>query len=207
VTASADRPGRRPRASRRPPVPTPDDPLRVLDGELGGSGLPGAAALKRAGPRLGLRTVRDLLFHLPRRYDDLRELRDLGDLIWVEEGTPVSARVIVREVRVEPSFRRRVQRTVATLADPTGTIEATWFGRRFIERRLRVGQPIIVSGKLKRFGRRLTLDNPEFQPDDGSALLHAGRIVPIYRLTAGLTANRIRLAVRAALDLVGGDYP
>ena len=36
---------------------------------------------------------------------------------------------------------------------------------------------MVVSGKVKRFGRRITFDNPEFQPDDGSALLHAGRIV------------------------------
>jgi ATP-dependent DNA helicase RecG len=191
----------------RVPAGLPTDPLAALDVELGASGLPGSSVLRRAGPRLGIRTVRDLLFHLPRRYDDLRELRQLGDLVWLEEGTPVSARVSVREVRVEPSFRRRIQRTTAILEDPTGTIDATWFGRRFIERRLRVGQPIVVSGKLKRFGRRLTLDNPEFQPDDGSALLHAGRIVPVYRLTAGLTANRLRVAVRAALDRVGHAYP
>jgi ATP-dependent DNA helicase RecG len=183
------------------------DPFDELDDDLGTSGLPGASVLKRAGPRIGLRTVRDLLFHLPRRYDDLRELRRLGDLVWVPEGTPISARVTVRDVRVEPTFRRRVQRTTAILEDDSGTIDATWFGRRFIERRLHVGQPIVVSGKLKHFGRKLTLDNPEFQPDDGSALLHAGRIVPIYRLTAGLTANRLRISVRAALDRVGAGYP
>jgi len=54
---------------------------------------------------------------------------------------------------------------------------------------------------------RITLDNPDFQPDDGSALLHAGRIVPIYRLTAGLTAARLRVAVRGALDRAGLAYP
>ena len=63
-------------------------------------------------------------------------MRQLGELVWVEEGTVVSARVRVADVRVEASFRRRVQRTIAILEDSTGTIEATWFGRRFIERRL-----------------------------------------------------------------------
>ena len=193
------------RAPTRPPPPT--DPVALLDVDIGASGLPGATVLRRAGPRLGIATVRDLLFHLPRRYEDLRELRSLGDLVWAEEGSPVSARVVVREIRVEPTFRRRVQRTIAVLEDETGTMDATWFGRRYIERRLRPGMPIIVSGKLKRFGRRLTLDNPEFSPDDGSALLHAGRIVPIYRLTAGLTANRLRVAVRAGLDKAGRAYP
>jgi ATP-dependent DNA helicase RecG len=156
---------------------------------------------------LGFGTVRELLFHLPRRYDDLREMSRLGDLAWVAEGTVVSARVRVASIRVEPTFRRRVQRTVAQLSDETGDAEATWFGRRFIERRLQPGDQVVVSGKVRRFGRRLTFDNPEFQRDDGSALLHAGRIVPIYPLTEGLTAARLRLAIRAALDRGGRDYP
>ncbi len=158
--------------------------------------------------RLGVSTVRDLLFDLPRRYDDLREMRQLGELTWVEEGTVVSARVRVVDVRVEASFRRRIQRTIAVLEDDTGTIESTWFGRRYIERRLHAGDRVIVSGKLKRFGRKLTLDNPDFQPEGSDdELLHVGRIVPVYRLTAGLTANRLRIAMREALDRAGRSYP
>jgi ATP-dependent DNA helicase RecG len=156
---------------------------------------------------MGLATVRDLLFHLPRRYDDLRELRRIQEMVFVQDGEVVSARVRVAEVRVEPTFRRRVQRTIARLADETGVIDATWFGRRYIERRLAPGDTVVVSGKLKRFGGRLTLDNPEFQRDDGGALLHAGRIVPVYRLTAGLTAATLRRTVRAALDSAGATYP
>jgi ATP-dependent DNA helicase RecG len=151
--------------------------------------------------------VRELLFHLPRRYDDLREIRKLGDLRGIEEGTVVSARVRVADVRVEPSFRRRIQRTIAVFEDETGSLEATWFGRRFIERRLFPGADIIVSGKLKHFGRKLTLDNPDFQPVGAEGeLLHVGRIVPIYRLTAGLTAARLRIAIREALDRAGIHY-
>jgi ATP-dependent DNA helicase RecG len=173
---------------------------------LGLSGLTAAATLRRAGRRLGFYTVRDLLFHLPRRYDDLREMRELGDLTWVADGTIVSARVRVTGLRVEPTFRRRVQRTIATLSDDTGTAQATWFGRRFIERRLHQGDWIVVSGKVKRFSGRLTFDNPEFQRDDRE-VLHAGRIVPVYRLTAGLTAARLRAAIREALDRAGHAYP
>ena len=180
----------------------------MLEQPLGQSGLAAAAALRRAGSRLGFYTVRDLLFHLPRRYDDLREMRRLGDLVWVEEGTVVSARVRVAEIRVEPGYRRRVQRTIARLEDETGAIDATWFGRRYIEKRLKSGDEVIVSGKVKHFGRRLTLDNPEFQLEtDEADLLHVGRIVPVYRLTAGLTAARLRLAMREALDRAGRHYP
>jgi ATP-dependent DNA helicase RecG len=156
---------------------------------------------------LGLLRVRDLLFRLPRRYDDLREMRLVRDFSAVPDGGIVSARVRVAELRVEASFRRRIQRTIARLEDETGTVEATWFGRRYIERRLRAGDVIVVSGRVRQFGHRVTLDNPEFQRDDGEAPLHAGRIVPVYRLTAGITAASLRRAVRAALDRTATAYP
>ncbi|NJD27233.1 MAG: ATP-dependent DNA helicase RecG [Chloroflexi bacterium] len=201
---SGGRRGARPTAAIAPPR-TPEE---LLSRDLARSGLPGATVLARAGRRLGWATVRDLLFHLPRRYDDLREMRTIGELAWIDDGTPISARVTVADVRVEASFRRRVQRTIAVLEDETGSIEATWFGRRFIERRLHPGQRVIVSGKVKHFGRKRTLDNPDFQPEGrDDELLHVGRIVPIYRLTAGLTANRLRVAIREALDRGGREHP
>ena len=167
--------------------------------------------MRRAGIRLGFYDVRDLLFHLPRRYDDLREMRKLGDLLLVADGDVISAQATVGDVRVEPGYRGRIQRTIARLEDDTGSIDATWFGRRFIERRLPVGGQVVVSGKVKHFGRRLTLDNPEFQVLAGelgeTELLHVGRIVPVYPLTAGLTAIRLRAAIREALDKAGHAYP
>ena len=146
--------------ARTPTPPAPTDPVELLSTPLAKSGLTAAGLLRRAGIRLGWYDVRDLLFHLPRRYDDLRELSKLGDLVWVEEGTVVSSRVRVEDIHVEATWRRRVQRTVARLSDETGEIQATWFGRRFIERRLRQGQEIVVSGRLKRFGPSLDPGQP-----------------------------------------------
>jgi ATP-dependent DNA helicase RecG len=192
--------------SRGPAAPAPLGPVG-LDTPIGISGFAGASILKRVGPKLGIRTVRDLLFHLPRRYDDLRALSTARELGWIPDGEIASARLRVRSIRVDPTFRRRIQRTIAHLGDETGEVEATWFGRRYIEKRLHEGDAIVVSGRVKRRGFTTTFDNPEFQPDDGSALLHAGRIVPVYRLTAGLTAATLRRAIRQALDTVGPAYP
>jgi len=195
-------------AKATPQVPVPTDPVELLSTPLARSGLAAGALLRRAGIRLGFYTVRDLLFHLPRRYDDLREMRKLGDLFMESDGSVISVQATVGDVRVEPGFRGRIQRTIARLEDDSGSIEATWFGRRFIERRLPVGAEVVVSGKIKHFGRRLTFDNPEFQVVAGETeVLHAGRIVPVYPLTGGLTAARLRTAIRAALDLAGRTYP
>ena len=190
------------------PARVPTDPVELLSTSVAQAGLVAGATLRRAGIKLDFYTVRDLLFHLPRRYDDLREMRKLGDLTWEQDGTVVSAQARVGDVRVQPGFRGRTQRTIATLEDDTGSIDATWFGRRYIERRLPIGAEIVVSGKVKHFGRRLTLDNPEFQVvAEETTLLHAGRIVPVYPLTAGLTSIRLRAAIREALDKAGYAYP
>ena len=66
-----------------------------------------------------------------------------------------------------------------------------------------------MSGRLKRFGRDADHRQPGVpggRRGDGE-VLHAGRIVPVYRLTAGLTAARLRVAMREALDRAGHAYP
>ena len=183
--------------ARQPtPTPPPADPFGV---PLPVSGLPGASVLKRVGPRVGLRTVRDLLLWLPRRYDDLRVLHELHALRFLAPNTIVSTRASVVRVRAGRTARRGIRVVTADLADGTGTAEAQWYGRQYVERRLHEGDELLLSGKLKKRGATVVLDNPAFQPPDGD-LLHAGRIVPVYRLTAGLPIRTLRAAIRAALD-------
>jgi ATP-dependent DNA helicase RecG len=204
--------GQSPRTKQLPTAPAahapPLGPADFLDAPIGESGLAAIGVLKRTLPRLGVSTVRDLLFHLPRRYDDLRELHSLGELQWgvTPDGEVASARGNVVSIEIQPTFRRRVQRTTAVLRDGTGVAHAVWFGRRFIERRLAAGQDVVVSGRIRHRNGVLQFEDPDFQVDDGSALLHAGRIVPVYRLTAGLNVARLRAAVREALDRGRGGF-
>src|SRR3954453_19456534 len=156
--------------------------------------------------RMGIETVRDLVFHFPRRYHDFTRsmtLRQLGDK--PPEG-PVSATVEIVELRVEQGFRRRIQRTVARLRDDTGEGEAIWFGRRYIERRLSAGQTVALSGKVEVRGWLPRFQNPEFGLA-GDESLHAGRIVPVYRLTAGVTLPTLRARIKDALERALVDQP
>jgi ATP-dependent DNA helicase RecG len=115
----------------------------------------------------------------------------------------ISARVT--DLRVEKTWRRGVQRTIATLVDDSGAVDAIWYGRRFIERRLTVGTTIVATGRVKAMGWTMQLEAPEFSPIGGGDQVSAGRIVPIYRLTRGVTALSLRRAVRALLDQFGAD--
>ena len=178
--------------------PGPDTPLPR-------SGLVAPAQARRLA-RMGLHEVRDLLFHLPRRYDDFTHPRSLRSLREDPPAEPVSSTVTVIELHTEKTFRRRVEKTTARLRDGSGEGEAVWFGRRFIERRLKVGDEIAVSGRVVVRGWLPQYQGPDFGPA-GGATLHAGRIVPVYRLTEGVTAAALRSAMRRALDVVGRQYP
>jgi ATP-dependent DNA helicase RecG len=199
---------RRPRPISGRQAPPPTEPAELLSTPIGASGLSGAAAIRRVGPRMGIGTVRDLLFHLPRRYEDRREMRTIASMMELADGEQVSTRVTVVSIRVEQTFRRRLQRTIAVVEDETGRAEAVWFGRRYIERRIKSGDRLVLSGRLRMRGLSTIFDDPEFQLEEAEGdLLHAGRIVPIYRLTAGIAAPRLRLAIREAIDRAGKGYP
>jgi ATP-dependent DNA helicase RecG len=152
----------------------------------------GAAALAR----LGITTAREALWYLPFRYDDFSDLRPLGDLIPDEKQ---SARVRVETIRVEPGFGRRPQRVIAQLSDTTGSAEAIWFGRRFVERRLQAGDDVIVSGKVATRGWRSQFTSPEFSPV-GHESVHTARVVPVYHLAAGVTQKRLRELLARILE-------
>jgi ATP-dependent DNA helicase RecG len=188
-------------ASKAPATPAVD----LLDQPLRTSGLV-AKQMASHLARLDLRTVRDLLFHFPRRYDDFSRPFTLGQLRQGAPEGPVSSTVEIVELRVEPGFRRRVQRTVARIRDATGEGEAVWFGRRYIERRLAAGDLVALAGKVELRGWLPRFANPEFGPA-GDAALHAGRIVPVYRLTHGVTAPTLRLRIREALDKALPEQP
>ncbi len=194
TTPSSSRP-----SSGPAPAAPPAGPIS-LDDALAHARFPSAAWLARPLRRLGILTVRDLLFHLPRKYADLTTMYTLWGLRGLDPGTSVSVEVTVQDLQVEPTFRRRVERTVARIADDTDLATAVWFGRRFIQTKLKQGDRVVLSGKLKFRGSGIVIDNPEFQLVGAGEILHAGRIVPVYRTTAGLTPARLRTAIHDALE-------
>ncbi|HXQ96741.1 MAG TPA: ATP-dependent DNA helicase RecG [Candidatus Acidoferrales bacterium] len=179
------------------------DPLAM---PVARAGLPGGPILGRL-RRAGIVTVEDLLFHLPRRYEDVREMRTLRWIAAKHPADPVSARVTVLDVQVGQTFRRRVRVVTARLRDDdSGEATAVWYGRRYVERRLHAGDRIVITGRAAVKGLLPVpeFQGPEFGPDEAGSL-HAGRIVPVYRLTVGVTNPSLRRLIRMALTRHAGS--
>src|SRR5258708_39770383 len=107
-----------------PPVAVPvPDPLVT---ELPGVGSRQAQRLQR----LGIATVRDLLFHLPRRYEDTREVHPLRDLRPGPDPQTVRARVV--HISMRPAQHRRMMLVEATVEDDSARANVIWFNQPFL---------------------------------------------------------------------------
>ncbi len=138
--------------------------------------------------RLGLETLGDLLWHLPRRYDDYSKLKTINRLWYGEEVTIIAA---VDDVNVRAARGGKMKLVEASISDGTGALRLTWFNQPWIADRLKPGRAIVVSGKVDQYLGKLTMNSPEWEPLEGQQL-HTNRIVPVYPLTAGITAKWIR---------------
>lgn len=178
---------------RRPVSPPTEEPsgLKAPLTAIRGVGSKQAERLAR----LGLRTIRDVLYFFPRRYDDYSCLKPINRLEYGEEVT-IIARVFEAGTRESrggmPIFK-------AILTDGTGFIEATWFNQPFLSERIRPGQQIVVSGRVDEYMGHLCFTSPEWeylQPE----LLHTGRLVPVYPLTEGISAKWLRQMVHRTVE-------
>lgn len=159
--------------------------------------------LKGVGPkkvqvfdRLGIKTVPDLFYYFPRRYEDRSHFKTIAEL---QPGQITSVRGEILASKLKRI--RRLQIVEVTLGDETGMIHAVWFNQPYLKKQFVQGEQIILFGKVEFYKNRLQMSSPEHErlvEDDES--LHAGRITPIYPLTEGLFQRSLRMTLRHALE-------
>lgn len=170
---------------------SPDTPI----GQIRGVG----EDMEKRLQRLGINRVRDLVYHLPFRYEDTRALSRLADL---RPGELQTARVQVSSVG-EPrrSAKQGKLLVEATFEDDSGRASAIWFGPQRIEKRLRAGSWVVVSGKVRRDGRGLQFYNPTFEPVR-TEQQHVGTLAPVYHETEKLTSRQLRALIEPLVHTV-----
>lgn len=161
--------------------------------------------VKGIGPRnakslnkAGLFTTGDLLFYLPRRYEDRRHLPPIGQ---VRPGQFATVRGEIVSVDTRPTGKGLVI-IRAVLRDATGSISLTWFNQPWVAAQLNGHDGDCVAyGMVKETARSLEITGPEFElidaEDDPNDF---ARIVPIYPLREGLFQRTVRKAVLGAVE-------
>ncbi len=178
---------RGPGGSAKGEGPSPEAPITQLKGV--------SSRLARKFERLGVRTIRELLYFFPRRHVDYSLRRRISELELDLEQTVL---VRVWETSVRKSLRGR-QIIEAIVGDETGNMRAVWFNQPYLARKLTPNTPVLLSGKVTLWGGQKALISPEYE-FPGPEPIHAGRLVPVYSLTEGLSPRTVRRVVKEALD-------
>ncbi len=152
--------------------------------------------------KLNIRTINDLLFYLPRRYDDYTQLRYISRL-QPETTATVIGTVRDAQVRIGRSGRKDFY---VLLEDGSASLDITFFGQHFLSRKVRSGHQLVVSGKISIFRNRLQMTNPEWEHLDAENL-HTTGIVPIYPLTEGLRPRNLRRIMKDTIDYWANRLP
>ena len=164
------------------------------------------AQLPRIGPglqkklkKLGLVTVRDLLFHFPHRYEDFSRLDSMAN-VKINQDSCVQGEIIA--IETTRTWRKKLFITEALIKDATGTIKAVWFNRPYLTKILRPKDHIALAGKVAAGKKGIYFSNPSYEKlggdeennpaGTGENLIHTGRLVPVYPETEGLSSRWIR---------------
>lgn len=182
----------------KPPIPKPspaagepaalDAPVTVLSG----IGERNATTLER----LGLRTLRDMLYHFPRRYDDYSQLKTINHLQYGETVTIIGTVQNVRTRKLSGGRRNVVE---AVVSDGSGAIRLNWFNQAWRAKNLRPGTQVVLSGKIDQYLGRLIMNHPEMELLDRKQL-HTNRIVPVYPLTANVKQRWLRRQINQVVS-------
>jgi len=178
--------------AKRPAVLSlsPDDPVTRIPRVDRGT-------VRRLG-RLGIQTVRDLVYYFPFRYEDWSQVRKVAELRPHEQATVIGRLIAIQATRLGA---RGLPATEALVADDTGTLRVVWFNQPYLARTLKTGTTLVLSGRAEYFRGAKVFESPEYEVYDSTdELLHTGRLVPVYRLTEGLSPKVLRRLIKTALD-------
>lgn len=146
---------------------------------------------------LNIFTLRDLICHFPRGYEDRTQLTEIGNL---EVDKPACFRACVMNTPRTNHIRKGLDITKVQVADHSGRLNLTFFNNKFAAQQLQYGKEYIFYGAVSGDFIGYNISNPVFEPLDSQPIA-TRRILPIYPLTAGLSNAAMLKAVQQALAI------
>lgn len=168
--------------------------------------------------KLNLKTVGDLLWHFPSRYEDFSTISNVADLV---PGEAATIQGVIQDIKILRSFRKKIFIIQATIADATGSVRAMWFNQKFLMAMLKKGMVVNLAGKASMGKNGVGFAHPSyeivgFSEDEGQFMedaaeyreemescKHTGRLVPIYPETKGVTSKGLRFLIKPLLEELG----
>ncbi len=140
--------------------------------------------------KMGIKTFKDLIYHIPNRYLDFREKSQISCL---SIGGTLTIKGNVDSVKnLYTRSGKKIQ--LAQVSDKSGKVDVIWFNQPFLIKTLKEGETHSFSGKVDWFGRKKAMISP---------LIDTEGIVPIYPETYGISSKWLRGRIKTAYQLTG----
>ena len=164
--------------------------------------------LKSVGPRnlprlskLGIKTIKDLLWHFPVRYEDYSHVVPISE---IEPGQKVNIQGEVLKITNRRIFSKRMFLTHALVGDETAAVKVVWFNQPFIANSLKEGTLVSLAGKANLDKHGLYLSSPTYEKINDIEfknynLTHTGGLIPVYPETEGVTSKYLRFLIKPIL--------
>ncbi len=162
------------------------------------------AKLPQVGPayqkrlkKLGIKTIRDILYHFPHRYEDFSNIIPISQ-VRLNETCCIKGKILgIENIR---TWKKRMILTQAIVEDKSGAIKVVWFNQPYLTKVLKPGDNLCLAGKITFGDKGLYLSNPAYEKiSQAKALIHTGRIVPVYPETEGLSSRWLRFILKPLL--------
>ncbi len=181
------------------PATKPEKPAKPLTLETPIEELPGVGRVTaQSFRRLGVRTVQDMLYHFPHRYDDYTSQKKIADL---EAGAVETVVASVSDIRTF-GMKSGGQALEVLVSDDSGDLKAVFFRQAWLAKQFSVGARIVLSGKvtLDPYKGMRQMTGPDWEPFSDDELIHTGRLVPVHPLTKGLYERNARTIIKRVID-------
>jgi ATP-dependent DNA helicase RecG len=152
--------------------------------------------------KLGINTIKDLLWYFPFRYEDFSQIYKINQVKLNQEATICGK---IKSVKIRKSWHRKIFLVEAIIEDDTGKIKAVWFNQPFLKNILETGRLANFSGKIALNEKKeIYLSHPVYEFIDlpNQVTKHTGRLVPIYSEIKGLSSKILRNLIEKALRMV-----
>ncbi len=169
-------------------------------------GVPGIAyTFGKRLERLGLLTVRDLIYHFPFRYDDFS---NVTNSLEAQVGQKVTMQGEIWSIKNIYTRSRKIL-TQAIFNDGTTPLTLTWFNQGYLTKSIQTGDRLQISGKVSKYKNKISIVAPQWEKvvinDSRLTIndsLHTGRLVPVYPETEGVSSKWIRTKIAQVLPKV-----
>lgn len=144
--------------------------------------------------KLNIFTIKDLLFHIPYKYQDTSEVSSIDDFLTQGKGTFIAEIVSVKTFYTR--FKKQI--TTVKVKDDTNSLSLIYFNQPYLSKTLLIGELYLFNAQVTIKAGKRSIYNPKIEKlkDDISQQIHLGKLISVYSETKGLSSRTLRTKIK-----------